>query len=219
MAKPVEGHSVALAAAGSRQLVSYDAVHRREDLSGPTDYVIISSQSDAASGASLKVLDAYDSPWWQSRLVDAVERFGSEVTGGTGKGAYASKSLKAIQVKLRDVFRVAQPPPLPTSVRFPPQGLNLDLGRGITSVVLSGKIVARVQADAWGTLLKTSFGTHDRSDSEDWLRPDSVAAITAAPPPMDDAEWDDTNDGPRWMSLEDLDYLGGAIMSRRQARG
>ncbi len=219
MAKTSEGQSVTLAAAGRRQLIPYDAVGGREDPSGQTNYFIVSSRADAASGASVDVLDAYDSPWWQSRLVGAVERLSSEVTDQAAKEPHAYTSVKAIQIKLRSIFHLGQPAQLQASVRFPPKGLNLDLGRGITSVVVGGRIVAREQADAWGTLLKTPFRTQVRSATEDWLLPDSPDEIAAAPPPVDDAEWDDTQDGPRWMSLEDLDYLGGAIMSRRRARG
>ncbi len=90
--------------------------------------------------------------------------------------------------------------------------LGLDFGLNVTPAFgaePASRLIERMIHGAWGEV---------RDVYTAWLRPDSPQVVAAAETFVDDAEWEDSDDAPRWLSMSDLSYRGGGLMGRRARR-
>jgi hypothetical protein len=182
---------------------------------GKSAQYVLTPYGGAPSSSSMEHL-TFDpsSPWWTGRLIASPPQpmhvTHEEVTQG------------AILVGDDQVAVVVHVDPGdPSAILYQETNLaigpryGLDFGHGV--VVPSGA-VANPKPEAWTALKEIAFAgvaaLHKPAGLE-WLAPDSEADIAAATV-GDDAEWDEDETGPTWVSLGDVSYRGGGVMGRRR---
>lgn len=182
--------------------------------------VLVAAGFGAASSASVKVVDAHESsPWWQGRLVNFASPIDESPAAGSREISFAPSESEELSDLLQ--IRPADQPEAMTRRRissYPHEGLRVDLGMGAISAVVTGLMLG---AEPAGLRRVSSEGlaTLDTVADGDSLVADPAQVLAAAASPIDDAEWDEADDGPRWLALESIDYRGGGIMSRREGGG
>lgn len=150
---------------------------------------------------SISVISTSSSPWWTTRLV---EHMAADDVHHLDSGAIAG----AVPVSMAESMVEAPSGALGgwESRGHSAHRWGLDLGLDIT-LALSAELATR--------LMQRAFETTWRQVQMAWLIADPPQAIAAARPVPDDAEWDESDDSPRWLSLADLSYRGGGVMHRR----
>lgn len=166
--------------------------------------------NDPMALGSIDVISAWSSPWWSARVVEgAIPRDIAESEAQAASAAW----LAPLRVTTIDSAAGRVPNRRGTTVRLrTPRRLSLDFGPNVTPAFgaeVADRVVERIIESAWGQL---------RDIGAARLRPDAPELVAAAEPVADDAEWDDSDDAPRWLSMSDLSYRGGGLMSRRARR-
>lgn len=157
--------------------------------------------NDPITLGSISVISTSSSPWWTTRLVEHmaagdVHRLDSGGIAGAVPMSMAESMVEASSGTLGGG----------ESRGHSARGWGLDLGLDIT-LALSAELATR--------LIQRAFETSWRQVQTASLTADPPQVIAAARPVPDDAEWDESDDSPRWLSLADLSYRGGGVMRRR----
>ncbi len=165
--------------------------------------------NDAMWIGSIAVIAASSSPWWTGRVVEQsvlgeVPESPAQATGGT---VFAPFGV----IRGGSATGVADIAPKGVRRRAPRQ-LSLDYGLNVTPAFgaeVASPVLERMFRAAWGEVGDAWAA---------WLMPDPPEVLAAAQPVTDDAEWDDSEDRPQWLSMSGLSYRGGGMMSRRTRR-
>jgi len=164
-------------------------------------------------GSGQTILADDSSPWWQGRVVGLGQapsvdrrRLQRRKTPGAIKSLLKLLGLPhRVPTRTADVARSIE------------NHLALDFGIGIVPAVPTGAVLAADQASPWFQHSANWFADFQERDDA-WLRADDSSALAHASVVADDADWDETNESPTWLALEDTQYRGGGVMRRRRVR-
>lgn len=154
--------------------------------------------TDPVSIGSIRVIRNSSSPWWATRVIEDISGEDIlELAGGSRSPTFLAP-LSGVDVAASGVSLVRP--------RSRWRRLNIDFGVNVTAALgaeLVGRWLERAPEAGWEDV------------ESGWLRADSPELISAAEPVPDDAEWDDSDDSSRWLSISTLSYRGGGVMRRR----
>jgi hypothetical protein len=157
--------------------------------------------TDPVSVGSIRVIRNLSSPWWTTRVVEDVSAEAVYEWAGEARSSTFLTPLSDVDVAASGISLLRP--------RKPRRRLSLDFGANVTAAIgadLVGYVLGRALERGWEDI------------ESGWLRADSPDVIAAAQSVPDDAEWDDSDDSPRWLSMSTLSYRGGGVMRRRARR-
>lgn len=163
----------------------------------------------ASSSTQLIFSDLGSSPWWGGRVVEYLK----EDFHGGPRYTKAGGQLAEFAISHHGPLALSDP-----EVEIGTTGMHrlygLDLGSGVMPV----------NVGAIETL--TGLGGHDVNlasygavRSELFEEATALATnVTLGSVGTDEAIWDDSDDEPRWLAIQELPYHGGGVMARRRSR-
>ena len=156
------------------------------------------------------------SPWWAARLV-APPAGGFHVISAPGEAPEPTTVVEKSGDAIVRIVRIeSQSPAINVydqgPVTFNDPRLDLDLGPGV--IVASGAVTAPARTHAIERVAWQGFLTTREGFELEWFAPDPSTVPDATI--LDDAEWDEDEPAPTWISLADVSYRGGGVMGRRR---
>lgn len=190
------------------------------DLYRPIANAFGASAGVIGNAGSLAVIasDASASPWWASRLVEIPE--GDDAYAGVGflvscqhePATHVSKPGSILPfLASAGASQVREAVALSDCAW---RHFSLDFGRGVVAAMRGAVTAFPLAAPVYAPAGLVNDQALARV-------PDSQAVVqyvAAAEPVLDDAVWDDSDEEPRWLAMDDIPYRGGGVMARQRHR-